>query len=63
MSENTEYGYVTEYGNYGQDEIIIFKKDALTEKQWEHLSIETDANRIVYIAKILKGWDVSDMEK
>lgn len=61
MSENM--GYVTADGNYGQDIILVFDKDALTKEQWEHLSVEIDRNRIVYVAKILKGWDVSDMEE
>jgi hypothetical protein len=68
MSEEKDYwgfegkGYVTEYGNYGQDIVMVFDRDKLTERQWDELSMQTDKDRIVYVSKILKGWDVSNME-
>jgi hypothetical protein len=55
--------YVTEDGNYGNDIVIIFKADDLTEEQWEQVGSQTDSDRIVYIKRILDGEDVSDMEE
>jgi len=59
----TGKGYVTADGNYGGDELIVFERDALTEKQWDLLGEFNDSSRIDYVHRILNGEDVSDMEE
>ena len=54
--------YVSEYGNWGQEELVVFDKEALTEKQYITLSEMSDNDRLSYVVAILNGEDVSEYE-
>ena len=55
--------YVSEYGNYGAEEVVTFGEDLLTAEQWENLDILPDNERITYVKLILEGEDVSGFEE
>jgi hypothetical protein len=54
--------YVSEYGNYGGENIIVFDDDLLTPKQWEILGIVNDYDKIDYVQAIIDGRDLSEWE-
>lgn len=54
--------YVSEYGNYGEDEVIIFDRSELTSEQWSLLEQLGDNDKFDYVAAVLNGEDLTDWE-
>jgi hypothetical protein len=54
--------YITEYGNWGHDEVLYFEKDLLTEEQWALVAILPDMEKIKYATAIFKEEDLSKWE-
>lgn len=54
--------YVSEYGNWGVEEILTFDADKLTEHQWHILDELADYDKLPYVWTILRGDDVSEWE-
>ena len=54
--------YVTEDGNFGGDEILEFKEDQLSKKQWELLDELSDEDRLPFVRAVLAGEDLSEWE-
>lgn len=55
--------YVTEYGNWGLDEVLILGENDLTSKQWANLEILPDYDRLPYAKAVLAGEDTSEWEE
>lgn len=55
-------GYVSRYGNWGTEDVLIFDDGELTDKQWELLDILPDSDKIKYVQALLDGEDVSEWE-
>lgn len=55
--------YVTEYGNYGSDKVILFSTDALTAEQWENLENLGDNSKFDYISAIMSGEPLTEWEE
>lgn len=54
--------YVSNYGNWGQEEVIVFEDDDLTEEQWEMLDELPDYEKMLYVEAVLAGDDLSKWE-
>lgn len=54
--------YVSEYGNWGADDLLVFGETDLTSKQWLNLEILPDYQKMPYVKAILAGEDVSEWE-
>ncbi len=54
--------YVSNYGNWGQEEVIVFDDDDLTESQWEMLDELPDYEKMPYVEAVLAGDDLSKWE-
>jgi len=55
--------YVSEYGNYGVEEVFVFDGDKLTPRQWDILGELIDEDKLPYVAEIIAGNDVSEFEE
>lgn len=55
--------YVSEYGNYGVEDVVTFGEDLLTPHQWHVLSEISDMDKFEYVQNILEGNDVSEWEE
>lgn len=47
--------YVSEYGNYGAEKVLVFEGTDLTGSQWETLSELSDQDKFDYVDAILRG--------
>jgi hypothetical protein len=47
--------YVSEYGNWGQEEVLVFDSSALTEEQFEILDVVSDYSKMSYVKAIING--------
>lgn len=54
--------YVSEYGNWGAEEILVFDQTALSSKQWENVEILPDYDKLPYVKAILAGEDLTEWE-
>jgi hypothetical protein len=54
--------YVSEYGNYGKDEVIVFDESEFTLEQWALLEQLGDNDKFDFTAAVLNGEDLSDWE-
>lgn len=54
--------YVSNYGNWGQEEVIVFNDEDLTEEQWEMLDELPDYEKMLYVEAVLAGDDLSRWE-
>jgi hypothetical protein len=52
--------YVSEYGNYGAEEVILFDTSDLTADQWETLSNLTDSEKLWFVKAVLNNEDLSE---
>jgi hypothetical protein len=52
--------YVSEYGNYGSEECLVFDTTDLTVEQWERLSELSDWAKLPYVQAILNDEDLSE---
>ena len=55
-------GYVSEYGNWGLEKVLIFDNNALTPEQVEKLDEQTDSEKMSYVQAILNGEDLTYWE-
>lgn len=55
-------GYVSEYGNWGTEQVLMFDNSELTEEQIDTLSILSDYDKLPYVEAILAGQDTSKWE-
>ena len=55
-------GYVSEYGNWGTEQVLVFDNSELTEEQIDTLSILSDYDKLPYVEAILAGQDLSKWE-
>jgi len=54
--------YVSEYGNWGQEEILVFDDSLLTEEQFEILDEVSDYSKMSYVKAIINNEDLSYWE-
>ena len=54
--------YVSNYGNWGQEEVIVFNEEDLTEEQWAMLDELPDYEKMPYVEAVLAGDDLSQWE-
>lgn len=47
--------WVSTDGSYGQDDIVVFHPESLTDDQWEFMTILRDSERFDYVQAILEG--------
>ena len=51
--------YVSEYGNYGAEEVLVFDPTELTVAQWDTLAEITDSEKLDYVKAIIEcQWSV-----
>lgn len=54
--------YVSEYGNWGTEEVLVFDITNLNEQQREVLDELSDYDKLPYIKAVLNGDDTSPWE-
>jgi len=52
--------YVSEYGNYGSEEVLTFDASQLTDHQWQILGELTDWAKLPFVQAILNNEDLSE---
>lgn len=57
--------YVSEYGNWGQEEVLVFDESRLTPAQWNKLDELCDSDKLPYVKAIMNDestqeWDYGD---
>ena len=52
--------YVSEYGNYGAEDCLVFDTTDLTVDQWETLSELTDSEKLWFVKAVLNNEDLSE---
>ncbi len=55
--------YVSEYGNWGQEDVLVFDPTLLTEKQWEILDTQVDRDKMSYVKAIINGENLDYWEE
>jgi hypothetical protein len=55
--------YVSEYGNWGREDVLIFDDTLLTERQWEILDTQTDRDKMSYVKAIINGENLDYWEE
>ena len=55
--------YVSEYGNWGQEKVLVFDDALLTEEQFEILDEVSDYSKMPYVKAIINGDDLSYWEE
>jgi hypothetical protein len=61
--ERKAMAYVSEYGNWGQEEVLVFDDALLTEEQFEILDEVSDYSKMSYVKAIINGDDLSYWEE
>jgi hypothetical protein len=56
-------GYVSKYGNWGAEDVLIFDDAELSTAQWEILDILPDSEKLNYVQAIIDGLDLSEWEE
>lgn len=59
----TRTAYVTEYGNWGTENFIMFPADQLTDEQWQTLDDLPDTQKLRYVIAVLNGDDLTRYEE
>lgn len=54
--------YVSEYGNYGVEDVFMFDYNRLTVEQWDTLAELPDSVKMNYVRAIVNGADLSEFE-
>jgi hypothetical protein len=54
--------YVSEYGNYGGEGVIVFPDYQLTPEQWDELDVLPDNDKMSYVKGILDENELGYME-
>ncbi len=55
--------YVSEYGNYGREGLLVFEDNLLTERQWNILDTQVDRDKMSYVQAIINGEDLDYWEE
>ena len=55
--------YVSEYGNWGQEEVLVFDSSLLTKEQFEVLDQVSDYSKMSYVKAIINGDSLSYWEE
>jgi hypothetical protein len=55
--------YVSEYGNWGQEQVLVFDDSLLTEEQFEILDEVSDYSKMSYVKAIINGDDLAYWEE
>jgi len=61
--KETLMAYVSEYGNWGQEQVLVFDAALLTEEQFEILDEVSDYSKMSYVKAIINGDDLSYWEE
>ncbi len=56
-------GYVSKYGNWGAEDVVIFDDAKLSTAQWEILDMLPDSEKLNYVQAIIDGLDLSEWEE
>lgn len=54
--------YISEYGNWGNEEILILDEGDLSSAQWQMVEDLPDYDKIKYAKAVLAGEDLSTWE-
>lgn len=55
--------YISEYGNWGMEEVLILDENDLTSAQWLNVEDLPDYDKLPYAKAILAGEDTSEWEE
>lgn len=55
--------YVSEYGNWGQEQVLVFDQNLLTKEQWDILDEQVDYEKMSYVKAIINGENLSYWEE
>jgi hypothetical protein len=55
--------YVSEYGNWGQEQVLVFDDSLLTEEQFEILDEVSDYSKMSYVKAIINADDLAYWEE
>ena len=58
-----EMAYVSEYGNWGTEKVLVFEKNLLTEEQYDNVSVLPDYDKMSYVQAIIDGNDLAEWEE
>lgn len=56
-------GYVSKYGNWGAEDVLVFEDTELNGKQWDILDMLPDSEKWNYVQAIIDGLDLSEWEE
>jgi hypothetical protein len=54
--------YISEYGNWGNEEVLILDEGDLTSDQWQLVEELPDSEKLPYAKAVLAGDPLSDWE-
>jgi|TARA_B110000503_G_scaffold49712_1_gene80696 hypothetical protein len=54
--------YISEYGNWGNEEVLVLDDNALTSDQWQRVEDLPDNDKLNYAKAILAGADLDEWE-
>ena len=52
--------YISEYGNWGNEEVLILDNNALTSDQWQRVEDLPDYDKLNYAKAILASADLTE---
>ena len=55
--------YVSEYGNYGEEDVLMFDASRLTDEQWATLQELPDYDKMPYVKKTLQDNAFTNLRK
>ena len=55
--------YISEYGNWGSEEVLVLDDNALTSDQWQLLDELPDNDKLNYAKAIIAGADLAEWEE
>ena len=54
--------YISEYGNWGSEEVLILAESDLTSDQWQLVEDLPDSDKLPYAKAVLAGAPLSEWE-
>lgn len=54
--------YVSEQGNWGQEEVLVFDESQLTPRQWNTLDELCDSDKLPYVKAIMNDENTEQWE-
>jgi hypothetical protein len=55
--------YISEYGNWGNEEVLVLDDNALTSDQWQLIDELADSDKLDYAKAILANADLTKWEQ